>query len=279
LKAEVGKGLCLPNRGILRMLFSITGTIRILNMKSKIASIIVGMFASSVVWAADSAPTNQVPDAIARLKAAANYSWTVTTVTPPDAPFTPPPIKGQTDSTGFARFSTQFGDNATEVILKGGKAVFKGDEGWQLAVVSEGFSPDVFALNLARNGTPGDEAGIILKGVKALKALDGGALGGDLSAEASTDLLTFGPRRSNAKANPDMPAFPGPKGAKGSAKFWVKDGALVKYQTHLTGTVSFDGNDTALDFTRTTEIQDVGTTKMDIPDEAKKKLEAPPATK
>lgn len=248
-------------------------------MKNKIASIIVAMFASSVVWAADAAPTNQVSDAVAKLKAATNYSWTVTTVTPPDAPFTPPPVKGQTDSAGFAKFSTEFGDNTAEVILKGDKAAFKGDEGWQLAVAGDGFSPDMFALNLARNGTPSHEAGIILKGVKKLQVLEGGALGGDLSAEASTDLLTFGPRRSDAKANPDISAFPGPKGAKGSAKFWVKDGALVKYQTHLTGTVSFDGNDTALDFTRTTEIQEVGTTKMDIPDEAKKKLEAPPTAK
>jgi hypothetical protein len=245
-------------------------------MKNKIASIMVGMFASGAVWAADAAPASQVSDAIAKLKAATNYSWTVTTVTPPDAPFTPPPVKGQKDSSGFAKFSTEFGDNTAEVILKGGKVAFKGDEGWQLAVAGGGFSPDMFALNLAKNGTPGDEAGIILKGVKELKALDGGAAGGDLSAEAATDLLTFGPRRSGAKADPDMP---GPKGSKGSARFWVKDGALVKYQTHLTGTVSFDGNDTVLDFTRTTEIREVGTTKMDIPAEAKKKLEAPPPTK
>jgi hypothetical protein len=76
-----------------------------------------------------------------------------------------------------------------------------------------------------------------------------------------------------------MPAFPAPTGAKGSARFWLKDGALVKYQTHLTGTVSFNDNETILDFTRTTEIQQVGATKMDIPDEAKKKFEAPPPAK
>jgi len=245
-------------------------------MKSKITSIIAGMLASSVVWAADATPANQVSNAIARLKAATNYSWTATTVTPPDAPFTPAPIKGQTDSSGFARFSTELGDNTVETVLKGDKAAFKGDEGWQLAVAGGGFSPDMLALNLAKNGPPGDEAGIIFKGVTKWKALDGGALGGDLSAEAATDLLTFGPRRSGAKANTDMP---GPKGVKGSAKFWVKDGALVKYQTHLTGTVTFDGNDTALDFTRTTEIQEVGTTKMHIAEEAKKKLEGPPAAK
>jgi hypothetical protein len=238
-------------------------------MNNKIASIVFGMFACSVAWAADSAPRSQIDDAIAKLKTAPNYSWTATIVTPPDAPFTPAPVKGQTDSSGYAKFSTQFGDNEADAILKGGKVAFKGDEGWQLAVARGGFSPEMLALNLARNGPPAEEAAIILKGIKELKPLDGGAVGGDLTADAATDLLTFGPHRSNAKENSDMP---GPTGAKGSAKFWIKDGALVKYQTHLTGTVSFDGNDTALDFTRTTEIQDVGTTKLDIPDEAKKKL-------
>ena len=240
-------------------------------MNSKIA--ILAGISCTFVWAADAAPASQVSDAIAKLKATPNYSWTVTTVTGPDAPFTPPPVKGQTDSSGFATFSTQFGDNATEVVWKDGKAAFKGDDGWQLAVAGGGFSPDTFALNLARNGLPGEEARLILKGIKDVKTLDAGALGGALTTEAATDLLTFGPRHSGSSD------FPPPKGAKGSAKFWLKDGALVKFQTHLTGTVSFDGNDTALDFTRTTEIQDVGTTKMEIPDDAKKKWASPAAAK
>src|SRR5208337_4990850 len=90
-------------------------------MNSKIASTLIGMLAAGGVWAADPALTNQVSDAMAKLKATPNYSWTVTTVTPPDAPFTPPPVKGQTDSAGFARFSTQLGDNSFEVVLKGDK--------------------------------------------------------------------------------------------------------------------------------------------------------------
>ena len=243
-------------------------------MKSTIAVIIFGALASGLVWAADAPSASQISDAAGKLKAAPNYSWTVTTVTPPDAPFTPPPVKGQT-SGGFIRFTTQFGDNAAEVIAKGDRTAFKGEDGWQVAVAGGGFSPDMFALNMTRNGTPADEAAIILKGIKELKTQDGGAIGGDLTAEAATDLLTFGPHRA-PNSNPDLP---GPKGAKGSAKFWVKDGALVKFQTHLTGTVTFDGNDTPLDFTRTTEIQGVGTTKLDVPDDAKKKLEAPAAAK
>jgi hypothetical protein len=248
-------------------------------MKSKVASLVIGMIACGAVWGADSAPTNQISHAIARLKTAANYGWTATTVAGADAQFTPPPVKGQTDTTGFAKFSSQFGDNTAEVILKGDKAAIKGDAGWKLAVGGGNPGPEMFTLIMARNGAPGDEAGLILQGVTELKALDGGALGGDLSADAATDLLSIGPHRNGAKTNAGAPPFPGPKGTKGSAKFWIKDGALVKYQTHLIGTVTFDGNDTVLDFTRTTEIQDVGATKMDIPDEAKKQFEAPPVAK
>jgi len=60
--------------------------------------------------------------------------------------------------------------------------------------------------------------------------------------------------------------------AKGSVKFWVKDGALTKFQYKVTGSVSFNGNDRDVDRTTTIEIKDVGTTKVNVPDQAKKKL-------
>jgi hypothetical protein len=60
--------------------------------------------------------------------------------------------------------------------------------------------------------------------------------------------------------------------AKGSVKFWVKDGQLAKYQYHVQGKVSFNGNDRDIDRTTTVEIKDVGTTKIQVSDDAKKKL-------
>jgi hypothetical protein len=59
---------------------------------------------------------------------------------------------------------------------------------------------------------------------------------------------------------------------KGSVKFWLKDGALVKYEFHVSGTISFNGNDFDSDRATTVEIKDVGATKVDAPEEAKKKL-------
>ena len=41
-----------------------------------------------------------------------------------------------------------------------------------------------------------EEAAIILKALKDLKAVEGNALGGDLTSDGATDLMAFGPRRA-----------------------------------------------------------------------------------
>ena len=72
-------------------------------------------------------------------------------------------------------------------------------------------------------------------------------------------------RRAGAEA-PEI------KNAKGTAKFWVKDCVLSKYEYKVTGSMNFNGNDVDMDRTTTTEIKDVGTTKVVVPEAAKKKL-------
>jgi hypothetical protein len=64
---------------------------------------------------------------------------------------------------------------------------------------------------------------------------------------------------------------------KGSVKFWIKDGQLAKYEFKLTGKAEFNGNEFDVDRDTTTEITDVGTTKIEVPADAKKKFEAAPA--
>ncbi len=230
----------------------------------------IALLAAGAALAAEPAPTNQVADAIAKLKAATNYAWT-STLKIANSDFNIGPVKGQADKEGFAKMSQDFNDNTTEVVLKGDKVAFKGDNGWEL-IGEGGDMRSFFAAGLARNGAAAQEAAIVLKSVKEVKALDGGALGGDFTSEGATDLMTFGPRRTGGEN-----AFPAPKNAKGSVKFWLKDGMLAKYETHLVGTVTFGDNENEMDQTRTVEIQDVGTTKMDIPADAKTKLEATPA--
>jgi len=75
-----------------------------------------------------------------------------------------------------------------------------------------------------------------------------------------------------ASTNDDFSVQREVNGAKGSIKFWVKDGLLSKYEYQVHGTFSFNGTDREINRTHTTEIREVGTTKVSVPDEAVKKL-------
>ncbi len=62
------------------------------------------------------------------------------------------------------------------------------------------------------------------------------------------------------------------KNAKGSVRFWLKDGAVQKYELRLQGTMNWGGEERDTDRTTTTEVKDVGTTKVTLPEAAQKKL-------
>ena len=95
---------------------------------------------------------------------------------------------------------------------------------------------------------------------------DGDAIGGELKEESAKTLMRF--RRGGGGGN-QGPAI---TGAKGSAKFWIKDGVLTKYEYKVSGKMDFNGNEIDLDRTTTVEIKDVGKTKIEVPEGAKKKL-------
>jgi hypothetical protein len=111
--------------------------------------------------------------------------------------------------------------------------------------------------------TPVVQAAEIAAGVKEFKK-DGDAYSGDLTEDAAKQLMRF--RRGGGGDAPTI------NNAKGSAKFWVKDGVLSKYQYKVTGSMNFNGNDIDVDRDTTVEIKDVGATKVEVPEGAKKKL-------
>ena len=61
--------------------------------------------------------------------------------------------------------------------------------------------------------------------------------------------------------------------ARQGALTWVADGKLTKYQFHVSGSMDFGGNAMDMDRTTTVTIKDIGTTKIEVPDDAKKKLQ------
>jgi len=214
--------------------------------------------------AADSNPKDQVIAAAKKLGDQANYSWKQTVVVPESAPFKPGPTEGKIEKDGVTYFTLSFGDNTTKIYLKGDKSAINGPDGdWQTAKELESDEgPGRFLGFIVRAfRSPATQAAELAGAAKELKQ-DAGVYSGDMTAEGAKAQFRFG----NATDT------------KGTVKFWIKDGNLAKYDFKLSGKVDFNGNEVDVDRTTTVEITEVGTTKLEVPAEAKKKLEPAPVT-
>jgi hypothetical protein len=218
--------------------------------------------------AADSSPKDDVTAAAKKL-ADTSYSWKVTQDFGPNSPFTPGPVEGKVDK-DTTWLSSSFQDNTSIGIAKGKKVAVKTDDGWKTAEElgdgNGGFDMNAFMARRMQNfKAPAAEVVDLLSKVGELKK-DGDVISGDLTKEGAESLLTFFGRRAGGANRP------APKDAKGTLKIWLKDGAIAKYETKVSGKVDRQGEEQETERNTTTEIKDVGTTKIDVPDEAKKKL-------
>ena len=233
-------------------------------MKTKIIFGIFAMAAGSLL-AADSDSKDEVTAAAKKLAQKENYSWKSSQ----DFGNFSTTTEGKANKEGWTSLAMTTGDNTREAFLKDGKAVVKlPEEGWQSLSDLENATDNArgrqfLVRRLKSFKTPADQAADLASKTKELKKTDD-VYSGELTEAAAKELLTFGRGRGG-----DAPQ---PKNAKGSVKFWIKDGVLSKYELKQQGTISIGDNDRDIDGTTTTEIKDVGTTKIEVPDAAKKKL-------
>jgi hypothetical protein len=234
---------------------------------------------AGTLLAADS-PKDAVTAAAKKL-ADTSYSWKVTQDFGANSPFTPGPVEGKADK-DLTWLSTSFQDNTSIGLVKGTKVVLKTDEGWktadELGGGDGGFNPSTFMVTRLQNlKAPSAEVQELLTKVDALKQ-DGDVISGDLTKEGAESLLSFGfGGRRGGNRGGGAGGFggnrPAPKDAKGTLKIWMKDGQIAKYETKVSAkTTNRDGEEMNTERTTTTEVKDVGTTKIEVPDEAKKKL-------
>jgi hypothetical protein len=222
--------------------------------------------------AAETGPKDEVTKAAAALGAQTNYSWQATVEVPADSPFKPGPTDGKTEKGGYTTLAFEFGDNTSEAVKKGTNGAVKTDDGWKtLAEAMKddgngGFNPTMFLARVVQNyRVPAVEATGLVDSAKELKK-DTNSISGDLTEAGAKEMLLF---RRGRNTDGEGPTVTNPKG---SVKFWVQDGKLVKYQYHVQGTVSFNGNDRDADRTTTVEIKGVNSTKIEVPADAKKLL-------
>ncbi len=226
------------------------------------------MALAGLVLAADSSPKDDVLAAAKKLADKGNYSWKTTMDLGANSPFQPGPTEGKIDK-DTVWLSASMRDNTMEAVKKGEKVAVKGDSGWEAGSTEAGggFDPVTFMTRRMQNlKAPAAELEDAVGKVKELKK-DGDVYSGDLTEDGAKSLLAMGGfgRRGGTP--------PAAKNAKGTVKVWMKDGMISKYETKVQGTVAGrDGEDRDVDRTTTVELKDIGTTKVNIPEEAQKKL-------
>lgn len=215
-----------------------------------------------------------------KLEEQGNYSWTSTPKNEGgegQRRFTMGPTDGKTEKEGFTCLTLKIGETAGEVLMKGGKAAVKTPEGWKTPEDLRGAGGEGRRNPLAMLGrmiqnykTPSTQAAELVDKVKELKDEGEGASSGELTEDGVKSLLTMGFGRPGGGGQ-----GPAISDTKGTAKFWVKDGVLVKYEYNVQGKISIAQANREFNINRTTtvEIKDVGSTKLEIPEEAKKKFE------
>jgi hypothetical protein len=235
----------------------------VFNMKSIVWIGIAGMVAASLL-AADSDTKSVIKSAAKKVAEKDNYSWNAFSRPEGGEQGFRVNTEGKTEKGGYTFLTLNFGDRSTDVALKSGKVAVKQEQEWKTADELEG--PAAWLANFYKDfKVPAAEAEDLADKAKDLKAGAEGVYSGELSEQGIKDMFERWRRGGQG---------PEPKGVKGSVKFWVKDGALTKYEFNLQGKITFDQgqNEMGMNQTTTVEIKGIGTTKVGLPEEAKKKL-------
>jgi hypothetical protein len=218
--------------------------------------------ATAPLLAADADLRTQVNHAARNLADQPNYSWSTTTVSLRDGRTSRMgPVEGKTEKTGLTYITGELGETKFEIASHGDKLAVKWGEAWQSgAELPE--SNAWIARRFKDYKAPAAEVADLVAKAHELKPVEGGALGGALTEAGAKEV--FG-RWSRAGTEVT--------GAKGSVKFWLKDGLLVKYEYNLQAQITVNQEARKIDRTTTVDFKDVGKTRLELPAEAKKKLQ------
>ncbi|MBX3747739.1 MAG: hypothetical protein KF833_20720 [Verrucomicrobiae bacterium] len=217
-------------------------------------------------------PKEDIQAALGRLAEAPNYAWTTRTQVE-GSQFQSSDIHGKAQKEGWAVVTQERDGTRTVAVFKGENGVVQADGAWHSAEDLRGQRQGgggggaFRAGMLLRTRTPLDEAKRALGHIKEWKASADG-LGGDLTEAGAREMMAFGRGGRGGGAGGAAEA----RDAKGSVRYWLKDGQLAKIQVKVSGTYSFNNNDRFVERTTTYELKEIGTTTVEIPAAAKTKL-------
>lgn len=228
-------------------------------------------------------PSEDVAAAAKKLGDAPNYAWTVTSEFA-NSQFPAMPMEGVTEKGGYTVVTVSFNGTTRQTVRKGEQVVMQNRDGdWMtMEELRQQFGGGAGGgggqggggrggFGMLGGGGQQDLAkniATLAANLKDAKIVDG-VIVGSLDREGVTAQMNAG--RGGPRGGP----MASPANASGSAKIWLKDGQIAKCIVNIKGTLTTPNGDTRdIDLTTTTEIKDVGATKVEVPADAKKKFGA-----
>ena len=235
-------------------------------MKNTLLIACIGII-STGLFAAESNPKEKLAEASRQLGEKPNYSWSATTKEADGSPGRLGPIDGKTEKDNLTFLSLTPGGIPVEVYMKGDKGVARALEGWQTfdEIAQTSGTAAAIVRFLKSYKTPAAQSAELARNMSELKEADG-ILSGELKEDAIKEILLMGGRRREGQETPKT------TDAKGTVKFWIKNGALNKYEINVQGKVATADRSVDINRTTTVEIKEIGSTKIEAPAEAKEKI-------
>jgi hypothetical protein len=214
-------------------------------------------------------PGGTAPDAKEAVKQAAQnlaeqpaYAWTAAPKGDGGGGFQDRTVEGRTRKDGLTSVAVKYHETSYEIAVQGEKAALKTSDGWkaveEIKDDGRGFrNPLIYFARHARTFRPAAaEALRLAEAVEKLDPTSDGGLTGRMTEAGSKTFLPQFVEKLEAPA--------------GSVTFWLRDGALVKYEFEATARITVGGRTS--DFKRATivQIKDAGTAKIELPPEALK---------
>jgi len=243
----------------------------------------LGMMAGTILGAGTPARAtgfgDEAKDAARKLGEQSSYTWTSTTRKLVDgkdaAPDKVAPIsEGRIEKAGATYLILAKGTpKSVEVAIRESKVAVKTPDGWKSlndfapADPASNKKPDklaVLAKSYERFTSPSSEVVSLVEGMKEMKGEGDGLYSGQATEDARKAYLV---RTAKPGAAPKELMEP-----KLTLRCWVKDGMLVKYEVALESKKLKKDVVTVNATVTTVELREIGSTKAELPEEARKKL-------